>query len=390
MSAEARRRAGVLLALSYVGFVSLGLPDGVLGAAWPAMRQELGLPLDGAGQIVVVATLGTVLSSLLSGRMLGRLQTGTVLALSTVLAAAALWLFGRAPSWAGILVAAVLAGLGGGAVDAALNGFVARHYSVRHMNWLHGCWGIGATIAPMTMAAALGSGRSWRSAYLLLFLIEATLALAFVLARPLWRTAAAAPEVAPEDVPAAANGRPLTRAMRANVLFFFVYTGVEAGAGLWGASLLVATRGASLATAGAVVSLYWGMLTAGRFLLGAVAARIGPARLLSACGWTALAALLVASVPGTPLPVVAVALATLGLALAPVYPLLMHDTPRRFGAAAARYLVGYQVAAASVGIATLPWLVGFIAQRTSVLVIPPLLALLAGALVLLDRARRSR
>lgn len=383
------RGAPVLLALSYVGFISLGLPDGMLGAAWPAMRAELGLPLDGAGQALLLATAGTVFSSLLSGRLLGRVATSTVLAASTALSAAALLLYAQASSWAFVLGAAVLAGFGGGAVDAALNGFVARHYDVWHMNWLHGCWGVGATVGPLTVAAALVGGRPWRAAYLALFLVQAALALAFVFTRSLWRNEPDPSGATTAAGPRAPEALRLTPAMRANVLFFFVYTGVEAGVGLWGASLLVITRGLSPPLASLALSGYWGMLMAGRFLLGALAERIGPARLLSRCCWIAVGALLVTSVSDIPLFLMVAALGILGLALAPIYPLVMHDTPRRFGANAARHLVGYQVAAGSAGIAILPWLVGFIAQRSSLLVIPPALAALAAGLVLLERRRRS-
>jgi fucose permease len=389
--------AGVLLALCYLGFVSLGLPDSVLGGAWPAIRRELARPLDDAGQLLLLTTVGVAVSGVLSGRLLARLATGTVLAGSALLAAGALALFAQARGWPLFLLAAVIAGLGGGAVDAALNGYVARHHSVRHMNWLHGCWGIGASLGPLVVAAALRGGHSWRLAYLGLALVELALGLAFLASRPWWREAPGANEAT--DTTAAASAAPqapaaraaslrgLTPAMRDNVLFFFVYCGIEASAGLWGSSLLVA-RGASLPEASATTSLYWGMLTAGRFLLGAVAERVGPARLLAGCCSSALAALVLLSLPGTPRLVAVLALALLGLALAPIYPLLMHDTPHRFGAAEARYLVGYQVAAASVGIATVPWLVGLLAQRTSLGWVPPALTGLAVLLVLIEWRRR--
>jgi fucose permease len=386
--------AGLLLALCYVGFVSLGLPDSVLGGAWPAIWRELGRPLDDAGQLLMLATAGVVLSGVLSGRLLASLSTGTVLAGSTLLAAGALALFAHAHRWPWFLVAAVIAGLGGGAVDAALNGYVARHHSVRHMNWLHGCWGIGASLGPLSVAAALRGGQpqGWRVAYLVLAAVELALGLAFLASRPRWREAplAGAASSGAEAVagPArAASLRGLTAGMRGNVLFFFLYAGIEASAGLWASSLLVA-RGASLSVASAGVSLYWGMLTAGRFLLGAAAERVGPARLLAVCCAGALAGLVALSVPG-PRAAALGALALLGLALAPIYPLLMHDTPRRFGAAEARYLVGYQVAAASVGIATVPWLVGLLARRTSLGWVAPALAALAVLLVIVERRRRD-
>jgi fucose permease len=378
----------VLLLLSYVGFISLGLPDGVLGAAWPAIRQQMGLPLDGAGRILLFATSGTVLSSLLSGPLLSRIQTGAVLAGSALLAALALFLYAQAPGWSGLLAAALVAGFAGGAVDAALNGFVGRHYSVRHMNWLHGCWGVGATLGPLAVAVSLrlaGTPAAWRTAYSLLAVAELALAAAFLLSLRRWRESPPAPAA---GVPAEPDARGFTPAMRANVVFFFLYSAVEAGAGLWIASLLIATRGASLPLASAVVSVYWGMLTAGRFLLGAVAERIGPVRLLASCCTTALVALLLLAVPGTPMPVAVVAIAVLGLALSPIYPLLMHDTPRRFGPAAARHMVGYQIAAASSAIAIFPWLVGLLARNTSPLLIPPALAALALVMVLIERGRR--
>jgi fucose permease len=378
----------VLLLLSYVGFISLGLPDGVLGAAWPAIRQELGLPLDGAGRILLLATSGTVLSSLLSGRLLARIQTGVVLAGSALLAALALFMYARAAGWAGLLAAALVAGFAGGAVDAALNGFVGRHYSVRHMNWLHGCWGVGATLGPLAVAAALRleqTPAAWRAAYQLLAVAELALAVAFLLSLRRWREGPPGPAAEAANPPGSGG---FTPAMRANVVFFFLYSAVEAGAGLWIASLLIATRGASLAMASAMVSVYWGTLMAGRFLLGAVAERIGPARLLAASCTTAFGALLLLAVPGTPLPVPVAAIAVLGLALAPIYPLLMHDTPRRFGHAAARHMVGYQIAAASSAIAIVPWLIGLLARNTSPLWIPPALAGLAFVMVLIERGRR--
>jgi fucose permease len=364
-----------LLVLAYAAFVSLGLPDSVLGAAWPALRAELALPLDAAGPLVLCGTAGVVVSSVLAGRLLARVRTGSVLAGSTLLAAAALLGFAAAPSYAFMFAAALVAGLGGGAIDATINGFAARAFSVRHMNWLHGCWGVGATLGPLAVSGALAAGRSWRAAYALLAAVEVTLALAFLATGRRWRTedpagpAAGAPETRSAPAPEAARGP-----VRASIGFFFVYGGVEAAMGLWGASFLVATKGASPQTAAAAVSVYWGALMVGRFLLGALAARLGPARLVRGALWGALAALVLLAWPGAPLPAATGALGALGLALAPLYPSLMHDTPRRFGAEVAVRLAGYQVAAASLGVATLPWLLGILGRRASLAVIPAALA----------------
>lgn len=381
-------RVSIALLLSYIGFVSLGLPDTVLGAAWPAIRADLGLPLDAAGDALLLTTGGVVLSSAASGGIRGRLGTAAVLGGSTILAAAALAVASVAPPWGLFLAAAFIAGLGGGAIDATLNHLVARRHSARHMNWLHACWGVGASLTPVVVAWSLAAGRSWRAPYRLLAAAEVALALAFVVTRRMWRDEAASGDAqththahAPARV-----GRPRS-AMWASVSLFLLYGGVEAGTGLWATSLLTVTRGASAATAGALVAVYWGSLTAGRFVLGAAADALGPARLLR---WTIRAAVVAAAalaLPGTGLWFVATALAVLGFALAPVYPLTMHDTASRFGAAGAR-LVGYQVAACSIGVATLPWVIGKIGARSSILAIPPLLLLLAIATAALEIVRR--
>lgn len=372
----------IALLLSYVGFVSLGLPDTVLGAAWPAIRADLGLPLGAAGDALLLTTGGVVLSSAASGGIRARLGTAAVLIGSTMLAASALALAAFAPPWVVFLAAAFVAGLGGGAIDATLNHLVARRHSARHMNWLHACWGVGASLTPMVVAWSLADGRSWRAPYRMLAAAEVTLVLAFVMTRRMWRD-----ETPRDQVRATTGGGRPRGAMWASVLLFLFYGGVEAGTGLWATSLLTGTRGASAALAGALVAVYWGSLTVGRFVLGAAADALGPARLLR---WAIRAAVIAAAavaIPGTGLWFVATALALLGFALAPVYPLTMHDTASRFGTAGAT-LVGYQVAACSIGVATMPWLVGRIGGRTSVLVIPPLLLVLAVVTAALEIARR--
>jgi fucose permease len=382
-AARDRPRASVALALSYVGFVSLGLPDTVLGAAWPAIRADLGVPLQAAGSAVMLTTAGVVVSSTASGWVRRRLGTPAVLVTSTILAALALALSAVAPAWAMFLCAAFVAGLGGGAIDATLNHLVARRHSARHMNWLHACWGVGASLTPLLVAWMLRRGQSWRRPYAVLAVVELLLAFTFLATRRAWGSEAEATASGP-SLPA---GGP-RRAMVASVALFAIYGGVEAGTGLWATSLLTLTRGASPAGAGALVGLYWGALTAGRFVLGAAALRLGPMRLLRFAVWAAVAALAVLSVPHTSLWVCGPALAGLGFALAPVYPLAMHDTPARFGEAGAR-LVGYQVAAASLGISTIPWLVGVIGAHTTPLAIPGLLLLLSLVVVALEARRRA-
>jgi len=374
---------GLLLVLSYVGFVSLGLPDTILGAAWPALRAELGLQLPAAGPLLLGTTAGVVVSSLASAAFRRRWGSGALLCASTVLAALALATSALARGYEHLLLAAIVAGLGGGAIDACLNDYVARHHSARHMNWLHACWGVGASLGPAVVSSVLARHGSWRSAYALLAAVEALLVLSFWFTRAQWSE---------DRPPLAANSgsaRPLAerRAVWASVLLFFCYCGLEAGAGLWASSLLTETRGASPAFAGAAVAVYWGALCVGRFVIGSRADHWGPARVLRLSVAQALLAVGVLTLQGTPAWFVTVMLAWLGVSLAAIYPLAMHDTPRLFGQELGARVVSYQVAAGSVGIASVPWLLGWIAARTSLGVLPSLLVILAASVVVAERIR---
>ena len=384
MRAETSRVTGVwLLVLSYAGFISLGLPDTVLGAAWPAVRSDFRLPVDAAGAAMLVTTGGVVLSSTLSSRVRVRWGTSAVLVGSTALAAIALFGNAAAPSFTIMLLAALVAGLGGGAIDACLNDYVARNHSARHMNWLHACWGVGASIAPAVVSTVLAAGASWRLAYALLGAVELLLVFAFWATRGSWRSE---PESASHGASSSAAGSSWPR--RASVLMFFCYGGLESGAGLWAATLLTETRGSSRAFAGAAVAVYWGALCAGRFIIGARADAWEPTRVLRWSAAAVLGATVAFAIPNTPPWFMVGALGALGIALASIYPLTMHDTPRRFGAAQGARLVGYQVAAASLGIASLPWLIGAIAVATTLSALPVLLCVLAVGVTFLERARR--
>jgi fucose permease len=384
-SLETTHAARRLLRLSYVGFVSLGLPDTVLGAAWPAMREDLGQRLDAAGAVLLVTTAGVVASSISSSWLRRRWGTGAVLVGSTLLAAAALAMMASAQHWAVVIVSALVAGLGGGAIDASLNDYVARQYEARHLTWLHACWGIGAAAAPLVVASVLATGSSWRWAYVTLALVELLLSLSFVRTVKLWRGLA---DVHHHDE-AAAETSALRGPMIASVLLFYAYCGIEAGAGLWATSYLIGTRGVPAARAGAMVALFWGALTVGRIAVGLRADAIGPTRVVRYASYSVLVSCAMLLVPATPAWFAALALVALGLSLAPIYPLVMHDTPARFQGRSGARLVGYQVASASLGVATLPWLMGAVTVRTSMTMLPVLLSLLAALLLFLQRARRS-
>ncbi|WP_414660453.1 MFS transporter [Horticoccus sp. 23ND18S-11] len=360
----ARRPAFFLLPVIYLGFISLGLPDGTLGVAWPAIYPELGLPIGLVGTITIVVTLLSGAAGFSSGRIIARFQTGPVVMVSCALTGSALLLVAHAPGLAWLVIAAVPLGLGAGAVDAGLNGFVARHYSGRHMNWLHACWGLGATCGPLVMGQAVISAAGWRGGYLLLGAVQLTLALLFLLTLRLW---ASVPERA---TPATDKETSLSAGILAadstagwlSPAIFALYAGLEATTGLWVASILMVGRGFSPGVAALCTAGFYGAITGGRILVGFVVDRWGNRTLVSI---GAMAALVGAGlfVVATSTLTVAVALVVLGLGLAPVYPCLMHEVPRRFAANAAQTVIGRQSGAANLGVAIIPAAAGWLAQR---------------------------
>ncbi len=374
-----------LLALIYLGFISLGLPDGSLGVAWPAVYPELGLAVGLAGTITFVVAMLSGASGFASGHIIGRFGTGPVVIASCALTGSALVAVGRADGFAWLIAAAIPLGLGAGAVDAGLNSYVAKHYSGRHMNWLHACWGIGAAAGPLALAQALRSGGSWRSGYLWLGGVQLTLALLFLFTLRLWTTVPPRP---PDHAADVANRTPtLGAASPAGWLapaIFALYAAVELTAGLWAGTILVASRGLAPEAAALITAAYYAAITAGRFGVGFVVERWGNRRLVALGTALALAGALLFA--GTTSPAAAVvALALLGLGLAPVYPCLMHEVPRRFAPAAVPVVIGRQSGAACLGAAVLPAAAGTLAQH-HLAAVPWVLA--AGLVALIAAVRR--
>lgn len=365
-----------LLAVIYVAFVSLGLPDSVLGVAWPAMRAGLAQPLEAAGLITLILTLCSALSGFASGHVLQRLGTGRVVSISGWMTASALLGFSLAPSFGWILWLTIPLGLGAGAVDAGLNHFVARHYDARHMNWLHGCWGIGATLGPFVMGAALLGAGGWQGGYRTIALMQLVLALVFLLTLRLWQRE---PERAGSTGHDSAGG-----ARRANIpawapwlaaMLYLVYTTIEVGTGLWAASILVDGRGMDLAAAGFRVSCFFGSIMVGRFAIGLIAARVGNRALVRHGIALAAVGALLFSLPWLPDAVSLPALVLLGLGCAPIYPSLMHEATRRFDAELARRVIGRQVAFAYLGCAAGPAALGLLGAWWGLWVIMPAIGL---------------
>lgn len=360
-TARARMAPSVLLAIVYLAFVSLGLPDGVFGVAWPAMRRSLGEPLEAAGIVTLLSSACGALSGFASGAVLRRISTGTVVAISGALTGLALLGMSWAPALAWLLVLAVPLGLGAGAVDAAMNHFVARHYSSRQMNWLHASWGVGATVGPLAMGWALAQPAGWPDGYRILGLVQLALAAIVLATLGLWRhaprPAAAAEPVDPSREPA--RTPPDWAAWLAPSLYPF-YALIEVGTGLWAASILVEQRGMPGADAGGWVALFFGAIMLGRVGVGFISVRVGNRRLVRAGLATAGLGCVLFGVSALPPLCAAAGLLLMGLGCAPIYPSLMHETTRRFDAETARRVVGRQVAFAALGASLCPPALGLI------------------------------
>jgi fucose permease len=355
------RRAGLLiLLLAYAGFIALGLSNSLMGVAWPSIADTFGQPLEALGVFLIGNTTGYMIASAFSGRLLARMSAGTMLALSCCLAAAALLAAGSSPSWPALVALGFVSGLSGGAIDGGLNAYAAAHFSPRAMNWLHACFGIGATLGPAIMTGVIANGLSWRVGYWIVGAVQLALALCFGFTRQLWSDPA--PRSAEGQT---VRGAPLAATLRLpmtwlGIALFFVYTGAEIATGQWVYSLLTESRGVPTALAGAWVSLYWASLTLGRILFGFVVQRISPTTLLRWCmAGAVLSALLIWLNLAPWLTFAGIAL--MGLSLAPQFPLLISATPDYLGAAHGPNGVGLQVASASLGGAVIPSLIGVLA-----------------------------
>ena len=393
----------LLLAIIYLAFVSLGLPDSLVGAGWPVMHGDLGVPVGFAGLVTMVIAGGTIASSLASERLTRRFGAGLVTSVSVGMTALALVGFSVSDAFWMICLWALPYGLGAGAVDAALNNYVALHYAAKHMNWLHSCWGLGASISPFIMSYALITGAGWSSAYLAVGIIQVILTAALLLSLPLWtRVNPAAPhsedaEDAEDAASASGQGSPhvpLTQALRIPgvtliLLAFFAYCALESTAILWSATYLVEDRAVDTATAAAFASLFLLGITAGRFLAGFVADRLGDRTLIR--GGFALVGLGVVMLM-LPLDTNVVALTGLvvaGLGSAPIYPAIIHSTPVNFGRRNSQAIIGIQMAAAYSGSTLAPPLFGAVGTWLGMWTLPLFLAtLIALGVVMSERLNR--
>jgi fucose permease len=370
-----RRSGAALLALVFVGFISLGLPDGLLGVAWPSIRRTFVLPLDALGPLLLTTAGGYLLASTASGWAVARLGVGRLLALSGFATALALAVYAMAPAWPVVVALGFVAGLGAGAIDAGLNAYVALHHGPRLLNWLHASFGLGAAIGPGIMLAVLGAGLAWRWGYAIVAAVQLGLGAAFLLTAGRWPGPAVSTEGRRDgetegwSETTGAWRRPV---VWLSVALFLVYTGLETTAGQWAYSLFTEEREVAPGLAGLWVSIYWGGLGLGRLLFGFVADRVHPDALLrGAMLGVALGTALLWLRPTAELGFLGLGL--IGLAAAPIFPSLIHQTPRRVGPALAARLIGLEVGAASLGIAFGPALAGVLAERLGLEAVPVLL-----------------
>ncbi len=380
-----RRRHLALVSLAFVAFISLGLPDGVLGVAWPSVRHGFGLPVSRLGLLLVCGTAGYLTASLSSGPITVRMGVGRLLAWSTAAAGLGLAGLALAPSWWWLLPGMFLGGLGAGGIDAGLNAFAAERFSARMMSWLHACYGVGATLGPLLMTAVLVLGQSWRWGYAVLALVMGVLACLFACTLRLWGVRAHEPH-APEPVRAPFRATLRLPLAWVHVGVFWLYCGLEVCVGQLVYTLFTEGRGVRPEVAGPVVAGYWASLTVGRIVFGWLAAGWSRDRILRVGTLTAPVAVALvwadlsdwASFAG---------LWLLGFALAPIFPMMVSATPARMGRAHGPNAVGMQMSAASLGVAILPGVGAVLMRRLGLEAVGGfMLALSLGVLALQEGA----
>ena len=380
--------ATVFLLLIYLTFISLGLPDSLLGAAWPVMRGDFGASLDTAGAISFIVTAGTIVSSLLSDKLVRRFGTGRVTAVSVLATALAL----LASSFSGsvwlLMAIAVPLGLGAGAVDSVLNNYVALHYQPRHMSWLHSFWGIGAFSGPLIMGLFLQTGGSWRGGYRAIGIIQLVVSALLLVSLPMWQKRESVLGGAEKTATAnsggtAKNGGSALRipGVPFALITFFFYCAVELSVGLWGSSFLVESRGFAAPVAATAISMYYGGITLGRIVSGFLTLRFSGTQLIRAGVVPIIVGGVLLCLPVHPYAALA-ALLLVGLGCAPVYPSMIHETPSRFGAANSQKIIGWQMASAYTGSTLMPPVIGFVAARLGTGVLPIFVLVFGLALLL--------
>ncbi len=368
----------LLLAVIYLSFISLGLPDALLGSAWPSIYPQFGVPVSYAGLLSIIISLGTIVSSLQSDRLTRRLGTGKVTAISVAITAAALFGFSVSRSFWILCLWAIPYGLGAGSVDASLNNYVALHYKSRHMSWLHCMWGVGASAGPYIMGFVLERGMEWNNGYRIISVVQAVLTAVLLFSLPLWK----------KGGEMGGDRQPAGRALSLGEIFripgalqiiacFFCYCALEQTTGLWASSYMTLYRGISAETAASFTGMFYIGITAGRALSGFITMRFSDTQMIRMGQAVIGAGVLTMLLPFGKSPLL-IGLVLIGLGCAPIYPCIIHSTPSLFGADRSQAIIGVQMASAYVGSCLMPPLFGLLARAVSVSLFPwYLLAVLA-------------
>ena len=355
----------LLLIIIYISFISLGLPDSMLGSTWPTVYEDINVPISYAGVISMIISFGTIVSSLFSDKLIKKLGTGLIMITSVFLTAIALFGFSVSNSFLLMCIMSIPLGLGGGSVDAALNNYIALHYKARHMNWLHCFWGLGASIGPVVVSYWLVSG-NWKMGYRIISIIQFTLVAILVFSIPLWKKVASKDKLN-KEVRVKAEKITIKRLIalpgaKAALFSFFCYCSIEATTGLWGSSYLVITKNINADTAARWISIFYFGITLGRFLSGFITiklnqkqmVRLGIVILAIGIALLFIPAKAVLLLPG---------LFMIGLGCAPIFPSLLHETPENFGSQYSQSIMGVQMASAYIGSTFIPPVFGYLARH---------------------------
>ena len=358
-----------LLGIIYLSFISLGLPDALLGSAWPNMYPEFQVPVSYAGMISMIIAFGTILSSLQSDRLTRRFGTGKVTAASVGITALALRGFSVSHSFLQLCLWAIPYGLGAGSVDASLNNYVALHYASKHMSWLHCMWGVGTTLGPYIMGAVLTGGAAWNMGYRVISLLQIVLTAVLIISLPKWK----------EENPAGEEtrgGKPLTLreiisipGAKAIMLCFFCYCAVEQTTMLWASSYLNLAKGIDAKTAASFAGMFCTGITVGRGINGFIAMKWKDEQMIRMGEGIILMGILVMLLPLGKLASL-IGFSLIGLGCAPIYPCIIHSTPEYFGAERSQAMIGVQMASAYVGICLMPPFFGLLANHISIRILP--------------------
>ena len=359
-----------LIIISFIAFISLGLPDGLLGVAWPGIRDYFDLPVDALGIILILGTSGYMLSSFLSGVLMRRLGIGKLLSLSCAATAGSLFVYAHTSSWWIFVMFSVISGLGAGAIDAGINTYVAKYHSSRMMQWLHASFGVGITSGPVIMTLGISMTSRWQSGYLVVSIAIAILAAVFFATKSMWfGITVNSSEEHHAETDATLFETLKTIPAQLSMLTFFLYTGVELGLGMWTYLLLTESRGVAPEVAGYVTGSYWGMFTVGRIIAGLYARRIADSKLIYLSVSLALIGIvLLLTNSGQLTSILGIGVA--GFAIAPIFPGLVSSTASRVGRIHQANTIGMQMAAAGFGVTIVPSLAGVLAKFYGLEVIP--------------------